>query len=53
MKSKKITQEIVILKLEENEAKWLKDLVQNPIGCEPDEEDKDSKEIRKKFWDAL
>ncbi|MCK4454406.1 hypothetical protein KAU51_03690 [Candidatus Parcubacteria bacterium] len=43
----------VTLKLAKKEALWLKGLVQNPIGCSIEEEDPTSKEIRRKFWDAL
>ena len=43
----------IILKLTEKEAQWLKELVQNPIGCTPEEEDLDSREIRNAFWMCL
>ncbi len=43
----------VILELVEEEVNWLKEIIQNPIGCTTsDEELKDSK-MRKLFWDAL
>lgn len=43
----------VTLTLEEEEALWLKGLVQNPIGCTPDQEPKDQAEMRRRFWEAL
>jgi len=41
------------LVLGEKEAAWLKALVQNPIGCTPEEEPKEFARIRRHFWDAL
>ena len=48
-KTEKIT---ITLQLEEREAKWLKDLVQNPL-CDPVDEERESRIMRKKFWNAL
>lgn len=36
------------------EAKWLMDVMQNPLhGENPDEEDETNKAMRNKFWSAL
>lgn len=43
----------VTLTLEEREARWLKSLVQNPIGCTMEEEPEEHAEIRRRFWEAL
>ena len=43
----------ITLKLTEKEAQWLKALVQNPIGCTPEDEGIDEKEIRNAFWMCL
>lgn len=51
MKSTKTTE--IVITMNENEAKWLKNLVQNPIGSTPDDEPKDDKTIRRSFWDTL
>lgn len=55
MKSKiKQTMEI-ILKLNQKEALWLKQIVQNPL-CQPDvnfDEPPEDKEMRELFWDSL
>lgn len=42
----------VTLTLNLQEALYLKGLVQNPL-CDPADEDSDTKELRRKFWDAL
>jgi hypothetical protein len=42
----------VTLKLNRQEALYLKGLVQNPL-CDPADEDANTKELRRKFWDAL
>ena len=44
----------VLLELDEDEAKWLREWMQNPIevGCTYDEAEFD-KSMCKKFWDAL
>ena len=40
--------------LNEDEAKWLKGLMQNPIFDEtPEEEPKEEAKMRKSIWDAL
>jgi hypothetical protein len=40
--------------LNEDEARWLKAMVQNPVyGVTPSEEPKEEKEMRSKFWSAL
>lgn len=44
----------IILDLNEDEAKWLKGVMQNPLnGKAPDEEDPIDKAIRYKFFGAL
>lgn len=43
----------IILTLDEQEASWLKAVVQNPIGVTPEEEDQFNKDMRKKFWNTL
>lgn len=42
-----------ILKLNEQEKKWLKNLVQNPIGIPYEEESVESRQMRQIFWNAL
>jgi len=44
---------VVTLTLEEKEARWLKGLVQNPIGVSPDDESEENEKIRRCFWEAL
>lgn len=54
MKSEHRTTRIVILKLEEEERQWLRNVMQNPLhGLTPDEEDPSDKRMRKKFFTAL
>ena len=53
MKSRAIKNVGARLILNNDEAKWLKSLMQNPIGCSPDEEENDDKQIRAAFWKAL
>ncbi len=48
----KIEREI-ILKITEKEAKWLKNLAQNYLGGDPNDEKEEDKAIRKRFWDNL
>jgi len=51
-----IKKEIVInLALNEEEAIWLKGMVQNPLSNDPDlvNEDPKNAKMRKRFWDAL
>ena len=43
----------ITITLTEREARWLKGVVQNPIGCDRGEEDHEESEMRKRFWDAL
>jgi len=44
----------VIITLSEKEARWLKEVVQNPIGCiDSAEEDISEKSMRAAFWSAL
>ncbi len=43
-----------ILKLDKAEARWLKEIVQNPLGgISPAEEDPINKDMRSRFWEAL
>lgn len=50
--SKKTT---VTLELDQNEAQWLKAVMQNPLSCDPnpDNELKTNREMREKFFNAL
>lgn len=41
---------VVVLEMTEDEAKWLKNMMHNPIV--PDE-DHQSAEMRKRFWECL
>ena len=43
----------VTLQLTEEEAQWLKSIVQNPINIDPEKEDEYNSEMRHKFWVAL
>ena len=44
----------VVLTLNQEEAKWLMDVVQNPLdGQEPHEEQPHDHKMRRAFWDAL
>jgi hypothetical protein len=43
----------VTLDLDEREARWLMTLVQNPVGCEPDEEDEQSRKYREGLFHAI
>lgn len=42
----------IFLELDRDEARWLRDLVQNPINLSEEEDPKD-RGLRQKFWDAL
>ena len=54
MKARTVRTVKIVLELEEKEAKWLKSVVQNPIGnCTPAEEDDTDKDMRLKFWTFL
>lgn len=52
MKTEIQKQIIVTIHLDEKEAMWLKNLVQNPL-CHPDKESKEDKQFREKFWNEL
>lgn len=39
--------------LNADEAQWLKNVVQNPIGVEYEDELEEHRKIRQAFWDAL
>lgn len=43
----------VTLELSEDEARWLKGIMQNPIGCEYDHELIEDQKHRASFWKAL
>jgi len=43
----------VTLQLTEFEARWLKSVVQNPIGVDYEDELEQDSEMRKNFWYAL
>ena len=40
------------LSLSDKEAMWLHQVMQNPLGCTPEEEPHDDKEIRRAFFHA-
>lgn len=45
---------VTILTLEEEEARWLKTIMQNPFWVEdPADEDERDREMRRRIWDAL
>jgi hypothetical protein len=48
----KITKQIT-LQLTENEARWLKGIMQNPIGISSEKEPEQNYKMRKHFWKAL
>ena len=48
--SKRIT---IVLELSEEEARWLKGLMQNPIQSDLDNEREEDKKMRHIFWNAL
>jgi hypothetical protein len=43
----------VMLELNEQETRWLRALVQNPIGCTPEKEPESDRNMRANFWEAL
>ena len=44
----------IVLTLNEEEARWLKGILQNPLWVDsPDEEDPYDRAMRGKYWDAL
>ena len=43
----------ITLVLKNYEAHWLKCLMQNPIGCEPNQEHEEDKKMRELFWTTL
>jgi len=46
----------VVLRLDEEETKWLKGIMQNPIRlspCNPEAEAESTKQMRYRFWKAL
>ena len=54
MQTKTENVKIVTLVLNEQEAEWLKGLMQNPIGVMyPQDEPKPDREMRRIFWEAL
>ena len=54
MKANIETQVQTTLVLNEEEARWLKGLVQNPLWVDhPDDENPTEKRIRESFWNAL
>lgn len=55
MKSENITVTHYRLELTEDEAKWLKGIMQNPLSENEDPRFEDPKDaaMRSKFWDAL
>jgi hypothetical protein len=48
-----VTETLITLSLTQEEARWLKGIVQNPIATTLEEEHPQDREIRKSFWDAL
>ena len=54
MKANIETQVQTTLVLDEEEARWLKQIVQNPLWVDnPDHEEPADREMREKFWKAL
>lgn len=51
MESKELKQFVLTLSFEE--AKWLRGQMQNPLGCTPDEEYPEDKEMRHRFFSAV
>ena len=48
------TEKLITLTLTEDEARWLKSIVQNPLWVDdPNEEDPRDKDMRSRFWVAL
>jgi len=47
------TERTIDITLDEREARWLKAIIQNPIGCTLDEENETDREMRERFWIAL
>jgi len=43
----------IILELDEKEARWLKSIMQNPLGLTKSEEREEDNKIRSLFWDTL
>ena len=53
MDSRIIKTAVITLELNEEEAKWLRDLVQNPLLYPPEKEPEKDKEFRQTLWEAL
>ena len=54
IKNKVHTMKTYVLELNEEEATWLRGLMQNPFnGQSPDEEDKRDSQLRRAFFDAV
>ena len=53
MKTKVSMKTVITLELTVEEARWLRGVVQNPIGIDPLDEPAEDKEMRRVFWDAL
>ena len=54
MKTKIETTKVTTLTLTEDEVRWLKGIVQNPMWVDdPADEDHRDKKMRKIFWEAL
>lgn len=43
----------ITLELDKKEALWLKEIMQNSINCDYEDEREEDRVVRKSFWDAL
>ena len=43
----------ITLTMTADEAQWLKEIMQNPHGCTPEQEDTYNKDMRLSFWNVL
>jgi len=53
MKAKLVTYKKVVLELEEDEARWLQRMVQNPIGIDLEDEDPIEQDIRHVIFNGI
>jgi len=54
MQTKRYVEKTYVLELNEEEASWLRGLMQNPIHVNAlDEEEDEDREMRRKFFDAV
>lgn len=53
MEGEKETKTVYTIRLNEEEATWLRSLVQNPIGCRPEDEPKREQKMREALFNIL